>query len=206
MENNFDLPVLLTELRNVIIQETKIGIDLLHKWTKYYANMKNPRGQTLTQEIMLQLCKIWISCFILYPVIHLPYSQLVALFNEVKNNTLVFDAFSNLIMEGSLPFPLKRYTLTNLDEKFERLQRYQAKIDHEPYSPQNIDFKKTKDFFPFTFNGVWTCIIHEKSDYSRIDILTDYFTVTSNKYFFLDSLFFFFLKKIGRRKNEGEEK
>lgn len=106
-------------------------------------------------------------------------NMLLLAFGDLSKSAIVEECV-NLMASNKVTFPWKKYYLEGtLDQKFKKLQRYEANISVAPFIPHNVKFdcnNGKEPFLPFTFEGGSCLLISSDADYWDMDILTDYFT------------------------------
>lgn len=164
---------LIRKFRNLILEKIKEAFSTLDKIQRVF---KKGSALKLIYPLRTLLCEVLISAYILNKKIYFPYHLIEELI-ELASRKCLINALSNLVMDEHIPFPFKNYFMTHIDEKFSRIRNYQPIIDNSKYSPHNINFSITRNFFPFTFNKKYLCIKHQPNEYQEMETLTDFFTV-----------------------------
>jgi hypothetical protein len=91
----------------------------------------------------------------------------------------ICQAVSQLITNGDIGFPYKRYRIRDVHALFDNLRNHVLEVSNEPFDLKGLQ-SRDKAFFPVTFGKegvekVHTTIVSPPSDYDNIDIITDYF-------------------------------
>eukprot|EP00668_Euglena_longa_P033361 GGOE01042918.1.p1 GENE.GGOE01042918.1~~GGOE01042918.1.p1 ORF type:complete len:473 (+),score=141.36 GGOE01042918.1:34-1452(+) len=89
---------------------------------------------------------------------------------------------SRLIVQEALPFPFKRFFMTDslsIEQRFETLRRYEGPVfHHTPKIPHTKVVSKAGRFFerfPATYCNAYVVLGTEEDTYETIDILSDFF-------------------------------
>jgi hypothetical protein len=106
--------------------------------------------------------------------IDLPHQLLVRLKARHGGIEPICQAVSQLITNGDMGFPYKRFRIPDIHALFNNLRHYVFMEDHEPFELKGLQ-SRDRTFFPITFDGQYTTIVSPPQDYDNVDIITDYF-------------------------------
>jgi hypothetical protein len=82
--------------------------------------------------------------------ISMDYEQLMDLSQKFGYENVI-DAISDMIHEGKIGFPYKKYFMDDIDEKFTRLKNYKAVVDYSEYRIPNIFSRQSTICFLLLF-------------------------------------------------------
>lgn len=119
-------------------------------------------------------CKNTVCKYIKDFQLNLPLSDLYNLVNQYGQNS-VLETLVDLIIEGEISFPYKRFEMSEKDIKsmFEELTRYKANFQIGNY---RLKVRTDRKIVPWDFSGRKIVLEFGDTEYETIDKLADYFS------------------------------
>ena len=142
------------------------------EWSKPRHNLNFVEAQQKIEELKQ---KIKSEFIVENQQIDIPKDKLSTLIGP-EENELLTKALSELISSENLEFPHKKYWLKNIDEKFDNLTKYKCDIKYseEPYEIPVLK-SLTDKMKPYLYEGKYTTLPSEISEYDDMNILSDFF-------------------------------